>query len=210
MLPDSMKNYKVMEIKYYKILVAILSIIGAISILVLTNRYGVVTTPDSVAYVSVARHIADGSGFVGYDGYNYVLQAPLYPLILAGIKLIFSIDSLISAGYFNAVIFGLIIFYAGTFLLKNLKSFTLAFLGVASIMISVTIIQISLAVLSELLFVLLVLIYLYHFEVYRGTKSIMSLIIFSSAASLACLTRYVGIIIIITGAISIFLLGSKT
>jgi len=64
---------------------------GTCTIILLTSRFGVGVLPDSVYYISVARHIADGTG---YDGYYFVLQPPLYPLLLAAIEKIFFIDPL--------------------------------------------------------------------------------------------------------------------
>ena len=200
-----------MDIKLkHKILLAIIGLIGACFIILLISYCGVGVSPDSVYYISVARHIADGTGFVGYDGYYFVLQPPLYPLLLAAIIKIFSIDPLISAGYLNAILFGFIVYYSGLFLLNHLKSLPLIIIGTLSIMVSFVIIQISLIALSEPLFILFVLLYLNYFDNYRIKGTITSLLFFSTAAALACLTRYVGVIIILSGSISIFIWKRKT
>lgn len=194
----------------FKITLAILGLIGAIAIFLLTSRYGSGVTSDSVYYISVARHIVDGTGFVGYDGFNFVLQPPLYPLLLAAIKIIFSLDPLISAGYLNAILLGLIVYLSGLFLLKYLKSALLTIIGTAYILISFVFIQNFLIALSEPLFILFVLLYLYYFDIYRIKGTITPLILFSTAASLACFTRYVGVIIILSGAVSIFIWKRKS
>ncbi len=183
----------------------VLGFIGIGLILLFTCRYGAGISPDSVAYISVARNVAEGHGFITYDGYYFVLQPPLYPLLLASIKNILFVDPLVSAGYCNAVLFGLIVFLSGLFLLKHLKSLTMVILGTLSILISYALVQTSLMALSEPLFILLVLLFLHYFERYQSKRDITSLIIFSVSAALACLTRYTGIIIILTGVISIFL-----
>jgi len=193
-----------------KALIAILALIGAIAVILLTNRYGAGITSDSVYYISVARHLTDGSGFIGYDGFNFVLQPPLYPLLLAAIKLIFTLDPLMSAGYLNAILLGLIVNISGLFLLKYLKSALLTVIGTAFILISFVFIQNFLIALSEPLFILFVLLYLYYFDIYRIKGAITPLILFSIAASLACLTRYVGVIIILAGAVSIFIWKRKS
>lgn len=199
-----------MEIKVkHKILLAIIGLIGASFIILLVSHYGVGVSPDSVYYISVARHVADGTGFVGYDGYYYVLQPPFYPLLLATIKILFSIDPLVSAGYLNAFLFGLIVYYSGLFLLNHLKSLPLIILGTISILVSFVLIQISFIALSEPLFILFVILYLHYFDIYREKKTITSLLLFSTAVTLSCLTRYVGIIIILAGTISIFIWGRK-
>ena len=193
-----------------KIPLAIIGLLGACSIILITSSYRVGVAPDSAYYLSVARHIADDSGFTGYDGYNFVLQPPLYPLLLAGIQKIFFIDPLISAGYLNAILLGFIVYLSGLFLLKHLKSLPLTVIGTASILVSFVLIQICLIALSEPLFILFVLLHLYYLDIYRAKGTLTSLFLFSTAASLACLTRYVGVIIILTGALSIVIWGRKT
>ncbi|MFA6572331.1 MAG: hypothetical protein WCT77_13980, partial [Bacteroidota bacterium] len=86
---------------FKQIALGILGFIGAGFIFYLTNRHGVGILPDSVAYIAVARSLTEGGGFVTFDGFYYVLQPPLYPLMLASILKIFSIDPIISAGYLN-------------------------------------------------------------------------------------------------------------
>ena len=188
-----------------KIPLVILGFLGTCIILCLVCLHGVGISPDSVYYLSVARHIADGTGFVGYDGYYLVLQPPLYPIILAAIKILLFIDPLFSSGHVNSILFGLIIYFSGLFLLKHLSSYTLVLLGTISILISFVFIQLSLMALSEPLFILLILLYLYYFEKYQTNGDIASLILLSFATTLACLTRYIGIIIILTGIVSISL-----
>ncbi len=200
-----------MDIQFkHRILPAIIGLSGACFIILLINCCRVGVSPDSVYYISVARHISDGKGFVGYDGYYFVLQSPLYPLLLAAILKIFSIDPLVSAGYLNAILFGLIVYYSGTFLLNHLKSLALIIIGTIVIMVSFILIQISLIALSEPLFILFVLLYLNYFDKYRSKGTITSLLLFSTAAALACLTRYVGVIIILSGSISIYIWNRKT
>ena len=192
----------------HKITIAFIAFLGLSIILLLSRLYGIGLLSDSVYYVSVARHIADGTGFVGYDGYNYILQPPLYPFLLAIIKIISGIDPLISAGYFNALLFGLVIYLSGMCLLKLVKSFPLVIIGTVSILISFVFIQIFLLALSETLFILLVLLYLNALYKYKEKGSVSHLIYLSISVALACLTRYVGIILILTGFLSILLWGS--
>jgi len=193
-----------------KIPLAIAGFVGACIIMFLTSHWGAGTSPDSVYYISVARNVAGGKGFVGYDGYYYVLQPPLYPLLLAAIKKIFLVDPLVSAGYLNAILLGSVVYCSGLFLLKHLKSLSLVIMGTLSVLISFALIEISLIALSEPLFILFVLLYLNYFDIYIEKKNLASLLIFSSAAALACLTRYMGVILILTGSIGIFVWGRKT
>jgi Dolichyl-phosphate-mannose-protein mannosyltransferase len=201
----------IVNIKFaHKIIFAIIGFIGLSLIFLLTYHYGIGLSPDSVAYISVARHISDGSGFINYDGNFFLLQPPLYPLLLSAIEKVFFISPLVSAGCFNAILLGLIVYYSGLFLSIHLKSMALAIIGTVYICFSIVLIKISLIALSDPLFILFVLLYLFYFDRYITHAEISNLLLFSTAAALACLTRYVGIIIILTGTVSIFIWNGKT
>jgi len=90
---------------YKHLAIGILGLIGAVVILLLTFSHNTGISPDSVAYISVARNISEGNGFITYDGDYYVLQPPLYPLLLASVYQMFSIDPVVSAGYINSIFF---------------------------------------------------------------------------------------------------------
>ncbi len=188
-----------------KITLGILGFIGAIIILLVTSRYGAGITPDSVAYISAARNLAEGHGFLTYNGLHLVVQPPLYSIILAVIQKITLIDPQMLAGYVNAVLFGFIIYLSGLLLLRYLNSFALIFLGTVSVLISYALVQASLMALSEPLFIFLVLLFLYYFGTYQSKQDFVSFSLFSISAALACLTRYTGVIFILTGIISILL-----
>ena len=192
---------------FKKLTLGILGLIGVSFVLLLTCRNGMGVTPDSASYISAARNLVDGNGLLTYNGLHLIVQPPLYPIILAIIKKLVFIDPMISAAYVNAILFGLIIYLSGLLLLKYLDSFVLAFLGTVSVLISYALIQASLMILSETLFIFLVLLFLYYFEKYQSKKDFIFFFIFSLSISAACLTRYTGITIILTGIICIILWG---
>ncbi|MFA6979579.1 MAG: hypothetical protein WC209_09675 [Ignavibacteriaceae bacterium] len=189
---------------YFKqIALGIIGLIGVSLILIITNPHGAGLTPDSVAYISAARNLSEGNGFLTYNGLHLVIQPPLYSLLLALIKKITSVDPQIAAGYVNALLFGAIIYLSGLLLLRYLKSFVLIILGTVSVIISYALVQASFMALSELLFIFLVLLFLYYFGKYQIKRDFVSLFLFSTSVSLACLTRYTGVIIILTGVLCI-------
>ncbi len=188
---------------FKKIVLGILGSIGTIIILLLTTPFGAGLTPDSVAYISAARNLVDGNGFLTYNGLPLVIQPPLYSILLAVIKELTSVDPQIAAGYVNALLFGTIIYLSGLILLRYLKSFVLIILGTVSVLISFALVQASFMALSELLFIFLVLLFIYYFGKYQIKRDLISLFLFSIPVSLACLTRYTGVIIILTGVLCI-------
>jgi len=181
-------------------------VIGSAAILQATRNYGVGISTDSVGYIATARHIATGIGVVTYDGTPLLVQPPLYPALLATINYIFGVDPLSSARIVNAVLFGLIVYLSGLLFLKHLKSSaTFALLGAASVLLAVPLIQVSLMAVSELLFIYFVLLYLIFSEAYLAKSNTTSLLLLSLSVTFACLSRYIGVIFILTGVVSILL-----
>ncbi len=65
------------------ILASAFAALAASLVLFVTAPYGPGASPDSVTYLSVARSVADGEGWVRFDGRPYVAWPPLYPLALS-------------------------------------------------------------------------------------------------------------------------------
>ncbi|MHB8905189.1 MAG: hypothetical protein ACYC6D_03580 [Melioribacteraceae bacterium] len=206
-------NYFELPLKYRylfkKVAIGVLALLGGSFVFLTTNSYGAGLTPDSVAYISASRNLAEGNGFLTYNGLYLVVQPPLYPIILAVVKKITLIDPLTSAGYVNAVLFGVIIYLSGLLLLKYLKSFALIFLGTVSVLISYALVHASLMALSELLFIFLVLLFFYFLGTYQKKGDLVSLFLFSVSVALSCLTRYTGVVLILAGLISILVLSKN-
>ena len=87
----------------YKIMLLLLGLTGTILSLLSTSLFGSGLSPDSVYYISIARNIAAGNGFVTFMGAPMIEWPPLYPLILAIPGILFKIDPLISAPYIGAI-----------------------------------------------------------------------------------------------------------
>lgn len=191
-------------------LIGLLGLCGTFFIQFLTDSNGVGVSPDSVAYISVARNLSNGEGFITYDGYPFLLQPPLYPILLSVTNTIFSVDPLHSAGLLNSILFGLIIIGTGFFLLKHLKSLALSLFGTIVVLVSYILMQSALLALSEMLFIFFLIMYLNLFDRYEQKADLTSLILFSISVSLAFLTRYTGIVLILTGALGILFWGNSS
>ena len=184
---------------------AILGMIGIATVLLSTRYYGAGLSPDSVGYIAAARHIASGIGVVTYDGTPLLVQPPLYPALLAAMEFVFGIDPLSSARVINAVLFGLIVYLSGLLFTKHFESFALVVLGTASVLVAVPLIQVSLMAWSEPLFICFTLLYLILSESYLAKGDTASLLLLSLSVALACLARYIGVVLILTGVVSILL-----
>ncbi|MCX6253738.1 MAG: hypothetical protein NTV31_04585 [Bacteroidia bacterium] len=192
--------------KEYKIILLFLSLVGIVHILLSTSLYGAGLSPDSVYYISAARSLAAGNGLISFYGTPWIEWPPLYPVLLAIPAFAFKIDPLTSAPIINAVLFGLIVYLAGVLLSRHLvSSIVYSLLGVAVILLSSDILQ-NLATMawSETLFIFLVLVFLVYLEKFLVKKDRTSFLIFSLSVALACLTRYVGVCLILTGTLALF------
>lgn len=191
----------------YKIWLALLGLAGASALLIAMSRNGAGISPDSVIYISTARNIANGRGFVTYVDAPLVLQPPSYPAILGFIALIFGVDPLLSAPIINAILFGFTLYLSGTLLLEHLKSFPfLALIGTISLLVSIPLITVFLMAWSEPLFIFFLVVYLTSMSTYMKRKDIKSLLLLSLSTTLACLTRYIGVVLIATGILGTFLI----
>jgi len=184
----------------------LLSLLGLIAfgiILLLTSYYGAGLSPDSGAYIAVARNMAEGKGF--FTGYGaFVWWPPLYPAILGTIDFISGVDPLSAIPVINAILFGLIVYLSGVLFRKKLMS-SISFVYICTIyvMVSNHLLQVTLMAWSEPLFICFMLLYLIYVDSYLVKRDIKSLLLLSFSVALACLTRYIGIILIITGIINI-------
>jgi hypothetical protein len=188
----------------FKILLLILSLFGAISILIGTEKLGIGLTPDSVNYIATARNISCGNGITSFDDKPLIMFPPLYPICLGIIKFIFNTDPLNTAIFFNAILFGLIIYISGLLLFRYLNSSALySLLGAVSILVGIPLIMVSQFAMSETLFICLISMYLIASEVYLQKGNSISLLLLAFVVALACLTRYIGVVLIITGSLNI-------
>ena len=186
------------------LLLAALSALGTFLVLVRGSTYGVGVTPDSVTYISTARNLLTGNGFINWDGSSYTIFPPLFPLLLA-LTGIFGPDPADTAGYVNAFLCGLAIFLSSRWLWQHLRARpaptsrtlqTYLLLWAAVVLIlSPPLLRVASFAWSEPLFILLTISALFTFNTFLDTGKRASLVLAAIFTSLACLTRYVGITI---------------
>lgn len=186
-----------------------LSVLGFWLILYSTSKYGPATTHDSVAYMYAAESLLNGKRLL-YFGYDtpFVQWPPLFSFVLSGINLL-GCDLVIMSGYLNAFIFALIIFFSGYWLLKGTRNYIIAITGTITILASIPISYVSKYIWSEPLFILFTLLFMISLDNYINKCALRFLIGASIFAALACLTRYIGVTVIITGCILLLIQGKK-
>jgi 4-amino-4-deoxy-L-arabinose transferase-like glycosyltransferase len=179
---------------------AILGLAGVFLILFSTSLNGSGMNPDSVHYLSAARSLLNGNGFIDVSGSPYVTWPPLFPALLALLGF-GGIDPVVGMRVLNAVFFGFIIFLSGFWLMRYFKSVPVALLGSLAILFSVPLLLDSQFILTETLFILLVLLSIFGIKIFLDSGKKRWLFLSAVFTAFACLTRYAGVAVIITGLI---------
>jgi hypothetical protein len=183
-------------------LIVAFGIAGVVLSLVSTSRYGVGISSDSTAYISAARSLLAGHGYMCHDGSQYTGWPPLFPTLLAGIGLA-GIDPAVAARFLNAFAFGGIIFASALFFARCLRSKALIVVATSSILLSYPLLDISVMALTEAVFVLLIVLFVLEISSFLESGRILSLVLASVLAALCLLQRYTGATLVIAGAILI-------
>lgn len=186
--------------------VVLLALAGMGLVFLSTAKYGAGVSPDSVAYLDVARNLMSGKGLVFHTGEPLVWWPPLYSMLLALIGLATGLDPATFAHAVNAVLFALVIYLSARLFRAGFPlSPTYSLLGGCTVLFSVALSQVYAMAWSECLFIPLVLVYLVAVQRYREVGSVLSLTIMVLSTALACLTRYIGIALVPAGALTIML-----
>jgi 4-amino-4-deoxy-L-arabinose transferase-like glycosyltransferase len=175
-------------------------------VLLATARYGAGLTTDSVAYLDVASNLMSGKGLISHTGEPMVWWPPLYPALLALIGSVTGLAPSSFAHVVNAVLSGFLVFLAAYLLRTGLRLNTgFAILGVCAMVFSVPLSGIYAMTWSECLFIPLVVLFLVCAQRYRESRSVLMLVMMAVSAALACLTRYIGVVLIPTGILVVVL-----
>lgn len=183
----------------------LLSVAGALVVFFGTSQFGIGISPDSVNYISCARELIRGNGFLSYEGTPFTLWPPLYPVLLGTLGLT-GIDPVTGARILNILVFGLIIFCTGQLFRSCLRSSFLIISGTIFASFSAQVISLSFMAWSELIFSLFCILfikYLIDFSIENRRKDFYLL---SVIVALSCLQRYIGVAMIPTALAAILLL----
>ena len=173
----------------------LLAALGAGLVLAREVNYGVGLQWDAIAYISTARNLLDGHWFIQSNDWAYLHWPPLYPLLLAALS--FGVfDPYAVAGPLNAVIFGLTIFAAGCCLRGRGANGLPLVWGCVAAALSIPLAALAAQALSEPLFILCIVLSLLYSVRYFDSGKQSTLIWAAIFASLAFLTRYVGVTLI--------------
>lgn len=182
-----------------------ISLIGFFIIFIVTSQRGVGIKSDSVTYIYLARSLYDSS-LLGKDFLPFITKGwqhypPLFSSFLSAIHWISGQDPILASRWFNSALFGLNIFLLGFLIYKYTKTLWLTILGALWMLVKIDILNIHSVVMSEPLFIFLMLLWAAFFINYLNTPSTALLLGSSIAAALACMTRFAGLSLVLTGII---------
>lgn len=188
----------------FVILLIALAIFAAALVVVAALPFGAGLSPDSVSYIATARSLLNGLGVWTING-ALVDHPPLYPLVLAGGAALTGVDPLAAAAPLNALLFGGMVALAGVLLLGALRRPLVALLGAGMIALFSPLLSLAVMAWSEPLFIALTLLFFVLFGQYTRAPHWGWLIALGLVAALACLTRYIGVTLVLAGAASVLL-----
>jgi len=175
-------------------------------VLLATAKCGAGLTTDSIYYFDAARNLAAGKGYVFHTGEPLIWWPPLYPMLLALVGIVTGLDPAVFAHVVNAVLFGLAICLSARLFRAGLRyDNTYGLLGVCGVLFSLPLSGVYRMAWSECLFIPLVLLYLVSAERYSDTGGRSALAVMTLATVLACLTRYIGVALVVVGTLTILL-----
>ena len=180
----------------FALLLAAAAATAAGLVLLRQAAYGPQMGLDAANYVTAARNLLAGAGLVDLLR-PMVSWPPMYPALLAGGGGLFGLDPYAVAGPLNAVFFGLTVLVAGWWLRRRLRSRLLWLWGCFSIALALPLAETASRAESESAFILFVTLALTQIDVHLSGGGRASLLRAAAFSALACLTRYMGVSVIV-------------
>ena len=182
-----------------------LGLLAAGLVLARQTHFGPGLTPDSSTYVSVARSLVDGVGFVAFYG-DLRLFPPLFPLVLA-VGGVFGVDAIAAAAWVNAGAFGGVVWLVGGWLRRRGAPPLVSIGAAAAAALSLPMGRVAAYVWSESLFVFLAVLSLSLLDRHVWNGGRRALLLAAVGAALCCLTRYVGLAVVACGVVVLMVAG---
>jgi 4-amino-4-deoxy-L-arabinose transferase-like glycosyltransferase len=202
--------------RYWFPLLVVILIVFAISgmgiTLWATSKMGIGIRSDSVAYIWSARSLASGLGLGRPDGLgNFKPMThwpPFYPLLLTGFELV-GVDAIEGARWLGAFLIGLNVFLFGWLISRITRSFWFSLFGSFILLVSPAIWETSQMAMTEPLYIALSLLGFILIDFYFEKNRYKYLWAAAGIISLAFLTRYVGLSLVLTICVVLILRGKS-
>jgi hypothetical protein len=181
------------------------AIIGFVLIQIFSKHSGIGVSPDAVTYLSTARHLAEGKGFLSFDNLPMVDFPIFYPLFLAAISFFTRLDPLVYGAWTNGILFAMLLYLSGGIMNGFYKSNGwYKRILICCILLSPAIQEVYSYLWSETIFLLLIFLFIICISNYLRHTNWKWLFISTVICAIACLTRYAGVFLVATGVCIIF------
>lgn len=179
----------------------LLAALSTAHILLRTSTHGAAIGPDSVSYISTAANLVDGYGLQDFRGTGLFAWPPLFPMLVAAVQ-VAGLEPLEAGRVLNATAYGLTILVSVLWAGRVLGSSLLAYGTAAVLATSYPLSHNASYLQSEPVFILFTLLALLTLEKCRrpgaGRHVLALAAVFSS---LAALTRYAALPLVLTGVL---------
>jgi hypothetical protein len=179
---------------------------ATVLLLAVARRFGLGLSADSAQYMGVARNLTAGAGYLSFDGSVFASWPPLYPAVLALVKMA-GVEMLSGAGFLHALCLGCVVFLAARWLAEMLESRALAVLGSLLLLLSFPLLSVFAMVWTEAIFTVLAAGLVFFAARFAATRETGWFIGAAIAAAAVCLQRYAGAAFLVSGAV-IILVGA--
>jgi len=186
----------------HRLVVVVAPALAGVTALLLVNRLGPYTSPDSVFYVGTARNLLEGRGMVSPPGTQELSNfPPLLPLLLAGISRLTGVDPLDVLAWLNPLVFGTTVALTAAVVLRRTGSTPAA--GVAALLVLTGrgLLAVHGSALSEPLFILLAVAGMVALARFVDGSDHRGFWAASTLVAAAFLTRYVGVAVVLAGVV---------
>ena len=188
-----------------------LALLGG-AIIFFVSKWGIGLSPDSCAYIGMARNFLRGQGFSfpSADGHMVPVTGfpPFFPLNLVALGVL-GVDPLEGAKLFQSVVFGANLLLVGFILKRYSRSSRVAGLGAFLFLTSFSMLLIHSMAWSEPLFTFLTVGGLFLWSLYLEQGKRRFLAAATAVNTLNFLTRYVGATVIGASVVALILFGRK-
>lgn len=169
-------------------LLTVISISGCALVWFIMALYDIGVSSDSVYYIIAANNFANGN----LMGVFLLHEPPLYPVLLA-IFIKIGFDLITVARIICTLSFGTVIFLSGLFLWQSLRSLWFTIFGALCILISMQLIAVCTAAMTEPLFLVLTLVFIICMSKFLGDTKSRYVWGLAGISALAILDKYIGV-----------------
>jgi hypothetical protein len=197
-------------------LAIVLGIFGlaGFSLIWFNTPWGIGVGYDSIFYLSAADNLLSGLGLSRLDGYGNLIPLthfpPFYSITIAGLSFIGGFESDVAARILASFFFAFLVGLSGWIIYRYTRSLLACTLGAALIMVSPVLLDVSFMAMSELPFLVLLLLMIHYLNNYLMDGKKAELIICAVLAALMYLTRYVGLTAVAMGGLSLLLYRDRS